>query len=62
MILAFLEILVIIGGVSVQRFSCKTRIVSGAGAVSYLKELGSKKLLLVSDPYFSQNGTARDLV
>lgn len=62
MILAFLEILVIKGGVSVQRFSCKTRIVSGAGAVSYLKELGSKKLLLVSDPYFSQNGTARDLV
>ncbi len=62
MFLAVLEILVIKGGGSVQRFSCKTRIVSGAGAVSYLKEMGSKKLLLVSDPYFSQNGTAQRLV
>ena len=44
-----------------KQFSCKTRIVSGAGAVSYLKELGSKKLLLVSDPYFMDNGTAKHL-
>ena len=44
-----------------QKFSCKTRIVSGAGSVSYLKTLGSKKLLVVSDPYFSKNGTARRL-
>lgn len=42
-------------------FSCKTRIVSGAGAVSYLKELGSCRLLLLSDPYFMENGTAEKL-
>ena len=40
------------------KFFCKTKILSGAGAVTGLKELGSKKLLLVSDPYFAQNGTA----
>lgn len=62
MILPVLEILLVKGGVSVQRFSCKTRVVSGAGAVSYLKELGSQRLLLVSDPYFIQNGTAQKLV
>ena len=41
-----------------SEFYCKTKIISGAGAVAALKELKSKKLLLVSDPYFSQNGTA----
>ena len=45
-----------------ERFSCKTKVVSGNGAVEYLKELGSKKLLLVADPYFADNGTAQRLV
>ena len=42
-------------------FSCKTQIVSGAGSVSYLKELESKRLFLVTDPFFMENGTARNL-
>lgn len=43
-------------------FSCKTNIISGAGSVSQLKMLKSKKLLLVTDPYFSQNGTAQKIL
>ena len=54
-----LEILLVKGGGTVTEFFCKTKVLSGAGAVAGLKELGSKKLLLVSDPYFAQNGTAQ---
>ena len=35
-------------------FSCKTKIISGCGAISALKELKSKRLLLVADPYFEK--------
>ncbi len=41
-----------------ERFSCKTKIISGAGAVSALRELEAKRLFLVTDPYFMKNGTA----
>ena len=44
-----------------ERFYCKTKIISGAGAVSALAELGSRRLLVVSDPYFAENGTAKRL-
>ena len=44
-----------------QEFYCKTKIISGAGAVAALGELGSKRLLVVSDPYFAENGTAQRL-
>jgi len=40
-------------------FSCKTKICAGPGAVSALKELSSKRLLMVTDPYFMKNGEAR---
>ena len=53
-----LEILLIKGGGNVSEFYCKTKIISGPGTVSQLKELNSQKLLLVADPYFVQNGTA----
>ena len=43
-------------------FCCKTKILSGAGSVKYLQQLGAQRLLLVSDPYFSQNGTADELI
>lgn len=39
-------------------FSCRTKIYSGPGAVSRLKDLKSQRFFLVSDPYFAQNGTA----
>ena len=43
-------------------FYCKTKIISGAGATVALKELGSRRFLLVSDPYFTRDGTARQIV
>ena len=41
-----------------ERFSCKTQILSGPGSVSELQNMGIQRLLLVSDPYFAENGTA----
>lgn len=41
-----------------EEFSCKTRIVSGYGAVSVLAELRAKRLFLVADPFFVKNGEA----
>ena len=45
-----------------MHFSCKTRIVTGAGSLTYLKELNIRKLFLVADPYFTENGTAQRLI
>ncbi len=45
-----------------EHFSCATRVISGAGSVGYLKELGIGKLFLVADPYFAENGTADKLI
>ena len=42
-------------------FSCKTKLISGAGAVSALKDLGAGRLLVVADPYFMKNGEAKRL-
>ena len=42
-----------------ERFGIGTRIVAGAGAVCALAEFGAKRVFLVTDPYFHQNGTAR---
>ncbi len=39
-------------------FCSSTRIISGNGAVSCLKELGITRLFLVTDPYFAKNGVA----
>ena len=39
-------------------FSCKTKIISGAGAISALGDMGAKRLFLVTDPFFYKNGTA----
>ena len=41
-------------------FSCKTEIMVGS-AGKILPTLQSKSLLLVADPYFGENGVARDL-
>ena len=42
-----------------EQFSCKTKILAGSGAVSCLGKLGAKRLLMVTDPYFMKDGTAR---
>lgn len=39
-------------------FHSGTKIISGSGAVSHLKELGIRRLLVVTDPFFMKNGTA----
>ena len=41
-----------------KQFLCKTKIVSGTGAVAALEQLGARRLLLVTDPFFSRNGIA----
>ena len=41
-----------------ETFQCPTRLIAGPGAVSALRTLHAKKLLLVTDPYFAKNGTA----
>ena len=44
---------------NLERFVCDTKIISGAGALSALAELGAKRLLVVTDPFFLENGTAK---
>ena len=44
-----------------ERFSCTTRIISGSGAVSQLGQLGIKRLLMVTDPFFYKSGTAQQI-
>ena len=41
-----------------ERFVCGTKIISGAGAAESLRELGAKRVLVVTDPFFYENGTA----
>ena len=41
-----------------EQFSCKTKILAGAGALDALGTLGAKRLFLVTDPYFMKDGTA----
>jgi len=42
-----------------KEFSCRTRIIWGAGAVSALESMEIKRLFLVSDPYFVKTGQAQ---
>ena len=44
-----------------EQFSCKTRIISGDGALRALKELGIRRLFLVTDPFFAKNGVAQQI-
>lgn len=41
-----------------EQFFCKTKIISGPGSTVQLKELNSRRLFLVADPYFTKDGTA----
>ena len=42
-----------------EKFSIKTELRSGAGAIGSLGELGAKRVFLVTDPFFAKNGTAQ---
>jgi len=41
-----------------KEFQCRTKIISGTGAVAALKDMKAKRLFLVTDPFFAKNGTA----
>lgn len=43
-------------------FNCKTKIVSGSGAISALADLHIKRLFLVCDPFFKENGKAEQIL
>ena len=58
MIFFSLEILLIKGGEDLQAFHCKTKILSGPDALSWLKGRKCKSLLMVTDPFFMENGWA----
>ena len=42
-------------------FDCKTRIISGVDALSWLRGRQCRRLLVVSDPYFRENGWAEKI-
>ena len=44
-----------------ESFYCKTRIIAGAGAASVLEEFKAKRVLVVADPFFYQNGMAEQV-
>lgn len=44
-----------------ERFFCKTQIISGPGSLANLAELHIKRLLIVTDPFFLANGTANHI-
>lgn len=44
-----------------ERFYCKTQILSGVGSLAALAELHIKRLLIVADPYFLENGTVNHI-
>jgi len=41
-----------------KRFSCETTLIWGDGALDYLNTMGANRVLLVTDSFFSKNGTA----
>lgn len=45
-----------------ESFSCKTEIYTGSGTLAQLKAMGIRRLLLVTDPFFLENGTAQKLL
>lgn len=44
-----------------KQFSCKTKICSGRDSLSVLGQMDIHRLLIVSDPYFAENGTAEKI-
>ena len=44
-----------------QVFDCKTKIISGANALAWLDSQQCRQLMLVTDPYFRENGWAEKI-
>ena len=45
-----------------EAFHCKTKIIAGRSAIQTLKHYHIKRLLLVCDPFFEKNGTAKHII
>ena len=45
-----------------EEYSCKTKIISGSGSLAQIGKLGSKRLMVVADPFFEKNGVADKIV
>ena len=56
-----MEILALKAVKYVKEFSCKTKIISGSGSCGALKSLCSRRLFLVTDPFFEENGKAAEI-
>ena len=41
-----------------KNFEAATRVIAGDGALKVIEEFGARNLLIVTDPYFYENGTA----
>ena len=61
MIFTSLEILLIKGGGRMQEFNCRTKIISGENALDWLNRQSCRSLLVVTDPYFMENGWAEKI-
>ena len=44
-----------------ERFSCMTELISGHGALGALKNMGIRRLFVVTDPFFMKNGKTAEL-
>ena len=44
-----------------EQFFCNTKLFSGPGSLSSLADLHIKRLLIVADPYFCENGTVHHI-
>ena len=42
-----------------EQFSCRTRIISGPGSVCHLSQMGIRRLMMVTDPFFFKNQMAQ---
>ena len=45
-----------------QTYFCKTKIISGTGAIGALKDLNSRRFFLICDPFFEKNGMAKQIL
>lgn len=43
-------------------FDCKTRILTGRGTIGRIRELGFSRPMIITDPFFSQNGTVQRII
>ena len=44
-----------------KQFVCNTKIISGDNALDALKTLDAKRVMVVTDPFFMENGTAEKI-